>query len=1118
MKKGLIRFITILILIVTFIEIILPMNVYAEEEEEQEERYYLDNYELIELEYNVNLDTLPEDATGSWVKVVLHGGTPLKENDVIYYEGEGQFEKRIDENGKEYYVFVGEGKKMFATSEGESVYLQKGVYYLVPLGSAALEVDIFKNDSNPNPEPGKEYNPEDAVQSGALNEIIVDETGWYLELNVKSLKGVFYYQSGEVKYPTYVPTQNKNPGGTVEKIYLVRGNVYYSSEVLSLVKEPLALVELLKQMIANISYSLANGLHYLVGVALGETVTIDDIVFNNYSEINISYFDKKEEVGDNASSLLYGTEGVGGLDSVVNEWYAIFMRIALMGYMVIFVYMGIRILLISTANQKATYKKLFVDWVIGLAILFLFPFVMKYIIYMNEGFVEMIEANKGYNSEDIKSSPLENMDYEKNPEDIYIDREIRWAEGNDYMSKIAYAAYYTEEPAISIAFFIMTWQLITLIFHYYKRLFMVGFLIVIFPLVAFSYAIDKIADGKSQAFNTWVKEFLLNVFAQTFHAIVYVFVCATIYSAGGLDVTGTTNVGGIGVDSILIMVGVTFLFKGEEIIRQIFGQISSAGTMRNLGDSAAATFAKFKLAEGAIKGVADFTIGEKSIPRKLYKGRQKIKMWNARLKAFDKTATIPEEYNPGMRLEHAPENPGKDATDEQKQNFLQERALFNAAAVLNNPNSHSKQEQARALNALKGLAAQNPDHDVFKDTLMTAGQIAAMGNLDTDVEGMIASGMSRLDIEREVTLRLGVIFSNESEERREDIRNTYYTAMFLEGTNNSVSRSKIKREVDEIIGESNRIRNSLAFGTNRGEIDTIETEVAGDAYDMFNRYGGEGASEEEGDITKTFAINLARLRQRGSGAYTEKELLDIANHVREHADDNEATRQMLEEELDTDIDIFMHTLADTVVKESKSEEAVKIAKAELDYYENNTGDGYFYDEVPVHEVLKEKNNLEILDTILEGIFQNKKDSMKEATEELAKEYLAENKVDIMEGSYDTTVRTQDGYTREELEALKRDAIAQTLRDIAAIGSTHASGNSASVGFGDESVREYLRRKDEERTGINPIEENEGRSLWGRFSDALDGYNMTTSEYIEKRRKEREDIERAHFYGDIGDRK
>jgi hypothetical protein len=44
---------------------------------------------------------------------------------------------------------------------------------------------------------------------------------------------------------------------------------------------------------------------------------------------------------------------------------------------------------------------------------------------------------------------------------------------------------------------------------------MVGFLILISPLITISYAIDKMGDGRAQALNNWFKEFIYNVIIQS---------------------------------------------------------------------------------------------------------------------------------------------------------------------------------------------------------------------------------------------------------------------------------------------------------------------------------------------------------------------------------------------------------------------------------------------------------------------------------------------------------------------------------------------------------------------------------------------------------------------------
>ena len=54
-----------------------------------------------------------------------------------------------------------------------------------------------------------------------------------------------------------------------------------------------------------------------------------------------------------------------------------------------------------------------------------------------------------------------------------------------------------------------------------KRFLMVGFLIVISPLITITYSIDKAGDGKAQAFSTWLKEFMVNILIQPLHALIY---------------------------------------------------------------------------------------------------------------------------------------------------------------------------------------------------------------------------------------------------------------------------------------------------------------------------------------------------------------------------------------------------------------------------------------------------------------------------------------------------------------------------------------------------------------------------------------------------------------------
>ena len=81
---------------------------------------------------------------------------------------------------------------------------------------------------------------------------------------------------------------------------------------------------------------------------------------------------------------------------------------------------------------------------------------------------------------------------------------------------------------------------------------------------------------------------MLNLFTQTFHALAYVFILGT-----------TRNVTN---DWILAIVGITFLFKADEILKNILGMDGSATVQ-----SPAASMAKAAVAVGVVNKVANLT-------------------------------------------------------------------------------------------------------------------------------------------------------------------------------------------------------------------------------------------------------------------------------------------------------------------------------------------------------------------------------------------------------------------------------------------------------------------------------------------------------------------------------
>lgn len=181
----------------------------------------------------------------------------------------------------------------------------------------------------------------------------------------------------------------------------------------------------------------------------------------------------------------------------------------------------------------------------------------------------------------------------------------------------AYAGEY-QRMVFAVVWFSLLFQLIALIFIYYKRIFVIALLIAIFPIIMIFYCIDKMADGSAQTLSMWFNELLSNIFIQSIHCIMY-----TVLVQMGLEIYKADP-----SNWFLFLAAMLLLVPAEKILREIFGLGGS--TLGKLGGMG------MKLALGA--GVA-FKLGMKSlkgIGNKIA-GREDKAFVDRMNKKFDKT-------------------------------------------------------------------------------------------------------------------------------------------------------------------------------------------------------------------------------------------------------------------------------------------------------------------------------------------------------------------------------------------------------------------------------------------------------------------------------------------------
>lgn len=267
--------------------------------------------------------------------------------------------------------------------------------------------------------------------------------------------------------------------------------------------------KILTESIVKLLLPCGDGFLHMMAKALGEVVTIDKIVFGEVEKISIDFFSSGDT---NTSGKVVPLKNT--LSDVISPWYAFFLKIAILFYSVLLVYMGLRIILASTGDKKAEYKTRLVAWTMGVVMLMFFPYVMKYTILANKGLCVWIgevvnDSTKmdsfGKNGHNIADDDIWDLKFVYGRYEFVAyalgydsfatlsDNSItgRNVFGNNIMMKIRYLAQANYSLPLAVVYLILLGETFTLVIMYYKRVFMLAFLITIFPLAAMFYTLNK---------------------------------------------------------------------------------------------------------------------------------------------------------------------------------------------------------------------------------------------------------------------------------------------------------------------------------------------------------------------------------------------------------------------------------------------------------------------------------------------------------------------------------------------------------------------------------------------------------------------------------------------------
>ncbi len=272
---------------------------------------------------------------------------------------------------------------------------------------------------------------------------------------------------------------------------------------------------------------LKEAVEYVVDlVDVSTYFSIQRTVFNEVALFNIDVFNMdstyKVGIGDKEQEI-HQTPALINLKESTAKWFYICRLLAIMINLCVLIYVGIRMAISTVATEEARYKKMLISWAESMVILFFLQYIMTFAIQLGNIVLNIIyNLREGLNSESF--------------EEVIMAKIFRFLSESSGM----------------------------------QTFLSVMFLTIISPFITVTFSIDKMGDNKAQAFDTWMKEYIINISLQPIHAAIYL---VFVFTAGEIAATAP----------FVAMVFLLVLGRLEKIVRDVFG-ITNATSIKNFDE------------------------------------------------------------------------------------------------------------------------------------------------------------------------------------------------------------------------------------------------------------------------------------------------------------------------------------------------------------------------------------------------------------------------------------------------------------------------------------------------------------------------------------------------------
>lgn len=352
-----------------------------------------------------------------------------------------------------------------------------------------------------------------------------------------------------------------------------------------------------------------------------DTYKIKQYASGTGSAIKTTYAYYKTVTTDSETEEVVLESTAKQLQSTISTWYLILRNVALVALLSVLVYVGIRIIISSSAGDKAKYKQWLIDWIVAICLLFTMHYIMSFSNIFVKKLTNLVDATDFIENGDTlpdgvsgtadsngvstskapqvftidddtkvkkakevlesgdNSSEFSGLFVEENgktvlkwPTNNFMEQArmlLQYQDSDDNVTNYAYASI-----GYKIIYIVLVLYTFIFAFTYLKRVVYMSFLTLIAPLVALTYPIDKMNDGQAQAFNKWFKEYIFNLLIQPLHLILYMVLIGSAFDFASKNL-------------FYVVIALGFMTQGEKLLRQFFG-FEKAHTPGFLGGPAGA--------------------------------------------------------------------------------------------------------------------------------------------------------------------------------------------------------------------------------------------------------------------------------------------------------------------------------------------------------------------------------------------------------------------------------------------------------------------------------------------------------------------------------------------------